>query len=89
MDVWRTLRYLPTTTKSRANYRLRRKKVKVFGFSLNYREFFNEIFYGSLCLYLRKITNFIQLSLTMTKLCHVKRYHLVNFYISVEKCEKL
>jgi len=44
MDVWRTLRYLPTTTKSLANYRLRRKKVKVFGFSLNYREFFNEIF---------------------------------------------
>jgi len=44
MDVWRTLRYLPTTTKSRANYRVRRKKVKVFGFSLNYREFLNEIF---------------------------------------------
>jgi len=35
-----------------------------------------------------KLQNFIQLSLTLTKLCHIERDHLVNFYISLEKCEK-
>ena len=32
--------------------------------------------------------NCIQLSLTLTKLCHIKRYHLVNFDTSLEKHEK-
>jgi len=35
-----------------------------------------------------KLLNFIQLSLTLTKLCHIKRDRLVNFYISPEKREK-
>jgi len=33
--------------------------------------------------------NFIQLLSTLTKLCHIKHGHLANFYISLEKCEKL
>jgi len=31
------------------------------------------------------LQNFIELSLTMTKLFHIKRDHLVTFYISLEK----
>jgi len=37
-----------------------------------------------------KLQNFIQLSLTLTKLFCIKRDHLLNFfYISLEKCKKL
>ena len=32
--------------------------------------------------------NFIHLSQTLTKLCHIKCSHLVNFYILLYKCEK-
>jgi len=35
-----------------------------------------------------KWPNFIQLPSTLTKLYHIKCDHLVNFYSSVEKCEK-
>jgi len=33
----------------------------------------------------QKLHSFIQLSLTLTKLCQIDRDHLVNFYISLEK----
>jgi len=33
----------------------------------------------------QKLHSFIQLSLTLTKLCHIDRDHLVNFYISLKK----
>jgi len=36
-----------------------------------------------------KLLNFISLSLTLTNLCYIKRDHLVNFHISLEKREKL
>ena len=35
-----------------------------------------------------KLQNCIQLSLTLTKLCHIKCDHLLNFYILLEKREK-
>ena len=35
-----------------------------------------------------EIQNLTQLSPNMTKLCHMKRNHLVNFYISPEKERK-
>jgi len=37
----------------------------------------------------QKLQTFISLFLTLTKLCHVKHDHLVNFYISLEKSKKL
>ena len=36
-----------------------------------------------------ELQNFIQLPLTVTKLCHIKHGLLANFYISLEKSEKL
>ena len=33
--------------------------------------------------------NSIQLSLTLTKLCHIKLDHLVNLYVSLEKRKKI
>jgi len=33
----------------------------------------------------QKLHSFIQLSLTLTKLCQIDHDHLVNFYISLEK----
>ena len=36
-----------------------------------------------------KLQNFIQLSANSTKLCRIKRDHLVNFYISLERRGKL
>jgi len=41
------------------------------------------------CACLCKVTKFIQLSLTLTKLCLVKCNHLVNFYLSLQKRDKL
>jgi len=35
------------------------------------------------CIY-AKVQNFIQLPLTLTELCPIKRYETVNFYISLE-----
>jgi len=35
-----------------------------------------------------KLLHFIQLFLTMRKLCHIKHNHIENFYISVEKNTK-
>ena len=37
----------------------------------------------------QKLQTFISLFLTLTKLCHVKHDHLVNFYISLEKSKKI
>jgi len=41
------------------------------------------------CSYLRKITKFIRLLLTFTKLCHIKCCHLGKFYILLEKMRYL
>jgi len=35
-----------------------------------------------------KLLNVIQLSLTLTKLCHIKCVHLMNLFILQEKCKK-
>ena len=37
---------------------------------------------------MQNYNKFIWLSLTLTKLCHIKCDHLVNFYISLEKRKK-
>jgi len=53
-------------------------------------KFFTTVLHTFLLVHIyAKLQNFIQLSLTLTKLCHIKRDHLVNFYISLEKREKL
>jgi len=51
--------------------------------------FYIKFYTPIVCLCLCKNTRFSQQSLTQTKLCHIKRGHLVNFYISLEKREKL
>jgi len=48
-------------------------------------EHFKAIFYTRILRSnLHPIQSFIQLSLTSTKLCHIKNDHLENFYISLE-----
>jgi len=50
--------------------------------------FKNKILHAYVVLLSAELTNFIQLCLTLTKLCHIKHDHLVNFYISLEKHQK-
>jgi len=46
---------------------------------------FNQFFTHLLCdHFYTRLQIFILLSLTLTKLCHTKRDHLANFYISLE-----
>jgi len=46
---------------------------------------FNQYFTHLLCdHFYTRVQIFIQISLTLTKLCHTKREHLTNFYISLE-----
>ena len=49
-------------------------------------KFFSTVLH-TFCLFLstQNYKIFIHLSLILTKLCHIKRDHLVNFYISLEK----
>ena len=48
-------------------------------------DYFKIKFYTPIaCSYLRKLLNFIQLSVTMTKLCRIQHDLLVNFYVSLK-----
>jgi len=65
-----------------------KKKFPLYGF-LNFFPkrlgIFNQFFTHLLCdHFYTRLQIFIQLSLTLTKLCHTKRDHLANFYISLE-----
>jgi len=46
-----------------------------------FNQFFTHLLYYHLY---TRLQIFIQISLTMTKLCHTKRDHLAKFYISLE-----
>jgi len=50
----------------------------------NYWEFLNLIFHAYDVYMYATLQNFIQLSLTLTKLCRIMGDCLVNFYISLE-----
>jgi len=86
-----TLRLTSDTTVGDQVYRVWLKSItlRLSGNISPTTESFKIKFYTPLvCSYLCIITNFIQLSLTLTKLCHIKCNHLVNFYILFEKREK-
>ena len=46
-----------------------------------FNQFFTHILYDH---FYTRLQIFIQISPTLTKLCHTKRDHLANFYISLE-----
>ena len=48
-----------------------------------FKQNFTRLLHVCTCIY-AKLQGFIQLSLTLTKLCHIKRHRLANFYISLE-----
>jgi len=55
----------------------------------NDREFLNKILRAyTVFVSVQKLENFIQLSVTLTKLCHINRDHLMNCYISSDKRQK-
>jgi len=69
-------------------YSVSHKKIPPYGFMKFFPKrlrIFYQFFTHLLCdhFYIR-LQIFIQLSPTLTKLCHTKRDHLANFYISLE-----
>ena len=72
-------------------YRAEKKyPLKTFGnISPNDWKFLNKIVHSFYMFTSTQPQNLIQLSATITKLCNIKQDHFMNFYISLEKREKL
>jgi len=75
-------------TCARCLYSVSQKKIPPYGFLEIFPKrlgIFNQFFTHLLCYHFyTTLQIFIQLSPTLTKLCHTKRDHLANFYISLE-----
>jgi len=69
-------------------YSVSQKKIPLYGFLKFFPKrlgIFNQFFTHLLCdHYYTRLQIFIRLPPTLTKLCHTKRDHLANFYISLE-----
>jgi len=69
-------------------YSVSKKKIPPCGFLKFFPKWlgiFNQVFTHLLCYHFyTRLQTFIQISPTLTKLCHTKRDHIAKFYVSLE-----
>ena len=84
---WQQIGYFLTSTSTQYNYSVSQKIPplrfsEIFSQTVgNFKSIFTHLLYDH---FYTRLQIFIQISPTLTKLCHTKRDHLANIYISQE-----